>query len=160
VRVRRIPRTATKYLDPLSPHLGLSTSRLEGEEDFPHSPRSVRQIFPHLDLPTSRFEGEEDESGQTCAAGLPEEKPPRLQQAKQPLIPPVIVKRGFSDPIPQFPDELWQNAAILLDKPSGWTSFDICAKLRGVLRMRKVKLPPSPLKPPPHLPSLVKNWQK
>jgi hypothetical protein len=34
--------------------------------------------------------------------------------------------------------ETWDNAAVLVDKPKDWTSFDVCAKLRGALR---VKLP-------------------
>ena len=28
----------------------------------------------------------------------------------------------------------WSAAAFLIDKPHGWTSFDVCAKLRGALR--------------------------
>ena len=27
---------------------------------------------------------------------------------------------------------------MLIDKPKGWTSFDVCAKLRGVLRTKKI----------------------
>ena len=34
--------------------------------------------------------------------------------------------------------ETWENAAVLIDKPKGWTSFDVCAKLRGVLRTKKI----------------------
>lgn len=32
----------------------------------------------------------------------------------------------------------WQNAAVLVDKPLSWTSFDVCGKLRGALRIKKV----------------------
>ena len=32
----------------------------------------------------------------------------------------------------------WANAVVLIDKPLGWTSFDVCAKLKGVLRVKKV----------------------
>lgn len=54
-------------------------------------------------------------------------------------LPPKVVRRGPpGSPPPYFSEQLWQNAAILVDKPSGWTSFDVCGKLRGVLRMRKV----------------------
>ena len=35
---------------------------------------------------------------------------------------------------------VWQNAAVLIDKPMGWTSFDVCGKLRRVLNMKKVFL--------------------
>ena len=32
----------------------------------------------------------------------------------------------------------WTAAAYLVDKPPGWTSFDVCAKLRRALRTKKV----------------------
>ena len=28
---------------------------------------------------------------------------------------------------------IWENAVLLVDKPKGWTSFDVCGKLRGAL---------------------------
>ena len=58
------------------------------------------------------------------------------QQAKRrkPLPPaPAIVGRGSA-----FTQDVWQNAALLVDKPQGWTSFDVCAKLRGALKTKKV----------------------
>lgn len=30
------------------------------------------------------------------------------------------------------------NGIVIIDKPSGWTSMDVCAKLRGILRTKKV----------------------
>ena len=30
------------------------------------------------------------------------------------------------------------NGILLIDKPAGWTSMDVCAKLRGALRVRRV----------------------
>ncbi|MBR3570314.1 MAG: tRNA pseudouridine(55) synthase TruB [Oscillibacter sp.] len=30
------------------------------------------------------------------------------------------------------------NGIIIIDKPSGWTSMDVCAKLRGILRERRI----------------------
>ena len=30
------------------------------------------------------------------------------------------------------------NGIIIIDKPAGWTSMDVCAKLRGILKTRKV----------------------
>ena len=53
---------------------------------------------------------------------------------KKPLPPaPAIVGKGSA-----FTQEVWQNAALLVDKPQGWTSFDVCAKLRGALKTKKV----------------------
>lgn len=41
-----------------------------------------------------------------------------------------------ADNVPDI--SVWQNAAVLIDKPLGWTSFDVCGKLRRVLEMKKV----------------------
>ena len=30
------------------------------------------------------------------------------------------------------------DGIVIIDKPQGWTSMDVCAKLRGILRTRKV----------------------
>lgn len=30
------------------------------------------------------------------------------------------------------------NGIIIIDKPAGWTSMDVCAKLRGILKTRKI----------------------
>ena len=30
------------------------------------------------------------------------------------------------------------NGIIIIDKPAGWTSMDVCAKLRGILHERRV----------------------
>ena len=50
------------------------------------------------------------------------------------LVPPTMVR----SPLAPEPS-VWDNAAILVDKPTTWTSFDVCGKLRGVLgRRRKV----------------------
>lgn len=48
---------------------------------------------------------------------------------KKVLPPPVPVLPGA------LPDDLsiWDNAVLLIDKPQGWTSFDVCGKLRGTL---------------------------
>ncbi|KAK9866925.1 hypothetical protein WJX84_005917 [Apatococcus fuscideae] len=39
-----------------------------------------------------------------------------------------------------LPDDenAWQNAVVLIDKPLEFTSFDVCAKLRGALSIKKV----------------------
>lgn len=36
------------------------------------------------------------------------------------------------------PDIASQGALLLVDKPAGWTSFDVVAKTRGILRVKKV----------------------
>lgn len=35
----------------------------------------------------------------------------------------------------RLPDDVhvWENAVLSIDKPQGWTSFDVCAKLRGAV---------------------------
>ena len=30
------------------------------------------------------------------------------------------------------------NGIIIIDKPAGWTSMDVCGKLRGILKTKKV----------------------
>ena len=30
------------------------------------------------------------------------------------------------------------NGIIIIDKPAGWTSMDVCAKLRGILKTKKI----------------------
>ena len=30
------------------------------------------------------------------------------------------------------------NGIIIIDKPADWTSMDVCAKLRGILKTKKV----------------------
>ena len=30
------------------------------------------------------------------------------------------------------------NGIIIIDKPAGWTSMDVCAKLRGILHEKRV----------------------
>ncbi|EIE20650.1 putative tRNA pseudouridine synthase [Coccomyxa subellipsoidea C-169] len=37
-----------------------------------------------------------------------------------------------------FAAGVWANAAVLVDKPQDWTSFDVCGKLRGALKVKKV----------------------
>ncbi|KAK9844093.1 hypothetical protein WJX81_004352 [Elliptochloris bilobata] len=44
---------------------------------------------------------------------------------------PTLVARGAA-----FSLDVWQNAVVLVDKPQGWTSFDVCHKLRNALTAR------------------------
>ena len=34
----------------------------------------------------------------------------------------------------------WDDTAVLIDKPKTWTSFDVCAKLRSAIGVRKLKV--------------------
>lgn len=52
-----------------------------------------------------------------------------------------MVKKGSS-----FTADVWQNAAILVDKPQDWTSFDVCGKLRGALKTKKACVLSSPVR--------------
>ncbi|PNW71835.1 hypothetical protein CHLRE_16g690250v5 [Chlamydomonas reinhardtii] len=54
---------------------------------------------------------------------------------KAPRVPPVLIKPG--GPICDM--ELLKNGVILVDKPLGWTSFDVCGKIRNMIRFLEVK---------------------
>lgn len=42
--------------------------------------------------------------------------------------------------------DIWDCAALLVDKPQTWTSFDVCGKLKGLLKVKKAsQLPRHPL---------------
>ncbi len=51
-------------------------------------------------------------------------------------MPPTMVLKGSF-----FAAGVWANAAVLVDKPQDWTSFDVCGKLRGALKVKKVSAP-------------------
>ena len=57
----------------------------------------------------------------------------------------VTCRKSKVLPVPQLvspgswshkPD-IWDCAAVLVDKPQTWTSFDVCGKLKGVLKVKK-----------------------
>ncbi|KXZ43289.1 hypothetical protein GPECTOR_95g678 [Gonium pectorale] len=48
--------------------------------------------------------------------------------------PPELIKPG---PINDL--SILQNGVILVDKPLGWTSFDVCGKIRNMIRFLEVK---------------------
>ena len=65
-----------------------------------------------------------------------------------------------------FSANVWDNAVILVDKPPDWTSFDVCGKLRGALKVKKVLLSPpdttqmaTQMKKLPCSKSLMVQWQ-
>ena len=70
---------------------------------------------------------------------LPKNLPPLFQDAQRiearKLEPPCMVHRGLDI---QRTSDIWQNAAVLIDKDMQWTSHDVCKKLRGLLQMKKV----------------------
>lgn len=53
------------------------------------------------------------------------------KRKKKAIVPPRLVEPGSEkDPVPV---SIWENAVVLVDKPQTWTSFDVCAKIRGAL---------------------------
>jgi hypothetical protein len=77
-------------------------------------------------------------SGNVHSIELPNGRHSFRDMPKQPkkVIPwPTAIRA--CEPLPADP-LTWQNAAVLIDKPLGWTSFDVCAKLRAALRIKKV----------------------
>jgi tRNA pseudouridine55 synthase len=76
----------------------------------------------------------EAEAAPPAAAAVPPPPPP----ARAPPPPPAAKKAPPAPtllPPPHLPADLaaWDCAVLLVDKPLGWTSFDVCAKLRGAL---------------------------
>lgn len=59
------------------------------------------------------------------------------QQQRKKKLPPLPCR---VPPPPTLPPnmETWQNAMVLIDKPQEWTSFDLCGKLRGALKIKKI----------------------
>ncbi|KAG2433130.1 hypothetical protein HYH02_012831 [Chlamydomonas schloesseri] len=56
---------------------------------------------------------------------------------KAPRVPPTLIKPGPGSRIDDM--ELLKNGVILVDKPLGWTSFDVCGKIRNMIRFLEVK---------------------
>lgn len=58
----------------------------------------------------------------------------RSRQPKKEAPWPTLFHMG------RLPDDprAWQSGAVLVDKPLGWTSFDVCGKLRGALKIKKI----------------------
>ena len=57
------------------------------------------------------------------------------KRRKPSVPPPTMVMKGST-----FIADVWQNAAVLVDKPQDWTSFDVCGKLRGALKIKKASI--------------------
>ncbi|KAL6779629.1 hypothetical protein ACKKBG_A13085 [Auxenochlorella protothecoides x Auxenochlorella symbiontica] len=58
-----------------------------------------------------------------------------LAQNSVPASQPRQLPPHTSIPPPSLPPGIaaWESAVVLIDKPQGWTSFDVCAKLRFAL---------------------------
>ncbi|BDA42161.1 tRNA pseudouridine synthase B [Coccomyxa sp. Obi] len=92
------------------------------------------QGSPDEDTPEARGHPRprQSEDGTSGPASTSEPEQP-AKRRKPSVPPPTMVKKGSS-----FTADVWQNAAILVDKPQDWTSFDVCGKLRGALKIKKV----------------------
>lgn len=57
--------------------------------------------------------------------------------SKPSLDTPLFVKKG--EPLPKE-EHVWKQCGVVLlvDKPYGWTSFDVCARTRRLVRVKKV----------------------
>jgi len=60
-----------------------------------------------------------------------QQKRKKIHPAPRPVLPSSDLGKDIS---------IWDNAALLIDKPQTWTSFDVCGKIRGELaRILNVK---------------------
>ena len=50
--------------------------------------------------------------------------------ARPTFIPPPV--------LPDKTDTVWDNCALLVDKPETWTSHDVCAKMKVLLNVKKI----------------------
>ena len=72
-----------------------------------------------------------------------QEQEQQQKKTKSTVVAPKTIESGKALPAQL---SIWDNAMILVDKPQTWTSFDVCAKLRGALaatlqvKSRKVKV--------------------
>lgn len=93
-----------------------------------HLPMAVEQ---HRDkrLKTAAA-GPDGASGTAVAPKPPAPKKKKKSGPKASPPPPTRIPAGVP-----LPEDLtaWDNAVLLIDKPKGWTSFDVCGKLRGSL---------------------------
>ncbi|KAL0018507.1 hypothetical protein WJX77_003450 [Trebouxia sp. C0004] len=85
-------------------------------------------------------------------ATLSAESPEQEQQLQQTIVavksttPELQARKSKVLPVPQlvapgswsYKLDIWDCAALLVDKPQTWTSFDVCGKLKGVLKVKKI----------------------
>jgi hypothetical protein len=69
-------------------------------------------------------------------------KPKLSQQAvfaeSKRKAPPILPKIIEPPRIPEEGSPIWKNCAFLVDKPTGFTSHDVCAKLKVALNAPKI----------------------
>lgn len=73
---------------------------------------------------------------QTAAGPAQQEQrssPPSLQQQQQKKAKALVMPTPVHPPTVPADPAAWENAVLLVDKPQGWTSFDVCGKLRHAL---------------------------
>ncbi|KAL4437495.1 hypothetical protein ABPG77_003476 [Micractinium sp. CCAP 211/92] len=68
---------------------------------------------------------------QTAAPPSHQQQQQQVQQAKK--VKQVVMPTAVPPPTVPADPAAWENAVLLIDKPQGWTSFDVCGKLRGAL---------------------------
>ena len=69
------------------------------------------------------------------ADASPEETTETPPKPKKEIPPPFFLSPPHPPPSP----ECWQNMVLLMDKPKGWTSFDVVGKTRSMTRKFGVK---------------------
>ena len=74
---------------------------------------------------------------QTAAGPPPQQQEAAAQPASGSASPKKFKQVVMPNPVypPSAPSDpaAWENAVLLVDKPKGWTSFDVCGKLRHAL---------------------------
>ena len=101
---------------------------------YAHRPRrraACAVAMPSMHATTSGGGGGDSGGGQP--------PPPPSKPPKPPPAPPALTPRGSPPPggwasIGTSPT----GAAFVVDKPPGWTSFDVCGAVRGALRVKRV----------------------
>lgn len=71
---------------------------------------------------------DQQQQQQTLSAEQQQQQAPKKRKSvvmPTPIRPPALPEDPASG--------AWDNAVLLIDKPQGWTSFDVCGKLRGAL---------------------------
>lgn len=93
--------------------------------------------LPH---PDSRA-AEVTTAGCSSEQSEPSSSEPQEQEQQQDPKPKKAVVLPTPISPPDLPTSLdpWQNGVLLIDKPKTWTSFDVCAKLKGAIKQFKVK---------------------
>lgn len=110
---------------------------LPAVENSPEQEASVSDPSPHAEAPPQPVQTRQGIVAGACSgyntAASPECQTSCCRKTKN-LPTPVLVQPGKLTST----TDLWDCAALLVDKPQTWTSFDVCNKLKGVLKVKKV----------------------